>query len=182
MWCLLPTGFGRSNSNHAQNDLEIVYGVEVSAFAQLLTVHITTSAWEASSLAINRGSKAEHIPAEWTIRSRADLICNTPFTSPFFLDLSPNGDVRDRKGLLVINVSVLASSEVIPTVMQVPSLCRIQFYLSQTMGFLHLEKTTPQLTGCSQLAFQSWPQKQYCPTEGQITKPGMVEKERGTEK
>lgn len=102
--------------------------------------------------------------------------------SPFFLHLSPNTEVKEWKGLLVINVSALASSEVIPTVMHVPSPCRIQFYLSQTMGFLHLEKTTPQLNGWSQLAFQSWPRKQYCPMEGQIPKPRMVGKEKGTEK
>lgn len=98
-----------------QNDMETADGVEVSAFAQLVMVHLAESAWEAAaSLATNQGSKALHIPAEWTIRSRGDLMGNTPLTSPFFLDLPPNGDVRDRKGLLVINVSVLASSEVKP--------------------------------------------------------------------
>lgn len=159
-----------------QNDMETAYGVEVSAFAQLLMVHLTKSAWEAAaSLATNQGSKALHIPAEWTIRSRADLMGNTRLTSPFFLDLSPNGDVRDCKGLLVINVSVLASSEVSPTVMQVPSLCRIQFYLSQAMGFLHLEKTTPRLNGCSQ-PFSPGPRNNIAQREDKYPNPGWWRK------
>lgn len=182
MWCLLPTGFGRSNSNHAQNDTGTAYGGEVSAFAQLLTVHVTTRAWQGSSLAINRGSKVQHIPAERAIRPRADLICNTPFTSPFFLDLSPNGDVRDHKGLLVINLSVLASSEVIPTVMQVPSLCRIQFYLSQTMGFLHLEKTTPQLNGCSSEPFSPGPRSTIAQRKDKYPNPGWWRRKEGLKK
>lgn len=37
--------------------------------------------------------------------------------SPSCLDLTPNGNVGDGKSRLVINVSILASSEVIPTVM-----------------------------------------------------------------
>lgn len=32
------------------------------------------------------------------------------------------------------------------------------------------------------LAFESWPQKPYYPMEGQIPKPRMVGKEKGTEK
>lgn len=81
------------------------------------------------------------------IQSPSDL--QHSLRESFFLDLSPNTVGRDWKGLLVINVSVLASSEVIPTVMHVPSPRRIQFYLSQTMGFLHSGKTTPQLNGWS---------------------------------
>lgn len=81
------------------------------------------------------------------IQSPSDL--QHSLRESFFLDLSPNTVGRDWKGLLVINVSVLASSEVIPTVMHVPSPRRIQFYLSQTMGFLHSGKTTPHLNGWS---------------------------------
>lgn len=121
--------------------------------------------WEATPLAINRGSEAKHIPAECPSDLQHSLL------ESFLLHLSPDGAGRGWKGLLLINVSILASSEVIPTVMHVPSLCGIQFYLSQTLGFLHLEKTTPQLNSCSQLAFQSWTQKQHCPMEGQIPKP-----------
>lgn len=58
MWCLLPTGSGRSNLTHAQNGMErnCIWSSGFS-ICPTVTAHITVSAWEATALATKQGSR-----------------------------------------------------------------------------------------------------------------------------